>query len=195
MIHFDDYHRNALSTFNDLKKSKEEILEFAETIYGTLKKGNKILVAGNGGLCAEAEHFCGELTCTFNNPNRRAFPAISLTQNNSSITAWANDFGYDSYFTRMVDAFGKDGDIILLLSTGGGDIENNLSMNLVKCVDNAKNLNMKVLSIIGKSGGDLKKISDKFILINSHTTSHIQEATLMICHYICSYIDQKIINE
>ena len=82
-----------------------------------------------------------------------------------------------------------------MLSTGGGDVENNLSMNLVKCVDNAKNLNMKVLSIIGKSGGDLKKISDKFVLINSYTTSHIQEATLMICHYICAYIDQKIINE
>jgi D-sedoheptulose 7-phosphate isomerase len=140
-------------------------------------------------LSADAQHFAGEMTCTYKDPNRKAFSAISLTTNASAITAWANDFGFDSFFTRRVEAHGKPGDILFLISTGGGNREKGYSMNLVNAAEKALSMELSLYSIVGKTGGELSKISHEVIVVPSFTTSHIQEAHIAIIHSICESLD------
>lgn len=154
-----------------------------------LSKGNKILIAGNGGSAADAQHFAGELTCTYKNPNRRAYPAINLSNNPSAITAWMNDFDHLDFFSRQVDAYGNDKDILFLISTGGGDLEKKLSINLIRAANKALEKNMLVISLVGKTGGELEKISDLHYKVLSNITSHIQEAHISIIHYICESLE------
>ena len=159
-------------------------------IYKSQLAGGKLLIGGNGGSSADAQHFAGEMVCTYKDPNRRAFSAISLTTNASAITAWANDFGFDSYFSRQVEAHGKPGDILFLISTGGGDREKGYSMNLVQAADVALEMGLKLYSLVGKTGGELSKISHEYIVVQSNATSHIQEAHITIIHSICESIDE-----
>ena len=129
-------------------------------IYNNNKNGNKVLIGGNGGSCADAEHFAGELLCTFKGRDRSALAAVSLSNNASAITAWANDFDFTSYFTRQVEALGNKGDILFLITTGGGNRENGASMNLVYAAEKARELGLKIFTIAGKGGGILKDFSD-----------------------------------
>jgi len=183
--------------FNESARAIEAVNESADTlksmvkgIFESQKKGGRLLIGGNGGSCADAEHFAGEMVCTFNDRDRRSFSALSLTGNPSAITAWANDFGFESYFIRQVEAHGTSGDILFLITTGGGDRENGASMNLVMAAEKAKEMGLKVYSIAGKTGGELSKISDEFIKVKSFSTSHIQEAHIAIIHAICTGLDE-----
>lgn len=177
-------------TIKAIKNNKDTIMKMIIGIFECQISGGKILIGGNGGSCADAEHFAGEMTCTFKDPNRSAFNAISLTNNASAITAWANDFGFESYFERQVVALGKPNDILFLLSTGGGDREKGYSMNLVAAADKALVLGLKVYSLVGKKGGELMKISNECIKVPSFETSHIQEAHITIIHAICEGLDR-----
>ena len=179
----------ALKVLNDFSNEIEKIVQ---AIVNCQKNKKKILVAGNGGSSADSDHFVGELTCTFNDKNREAFSAISLSSLPSAVTAWANDFGFDSFFKRQVIALGEEGDILLLLSTGGGDEKSNASMNLVYAAEEAKKRNMKVVSFVGKTGGILNKISDISILVKCNETSIIQECHMSMLHCICVCLDQQI---
>jgi phosphoheptose isomerase len=183
------YIKNSSSVIINLDSDLEKIVRMAEGIYESQIHNGKLLIGGNGGSCADAEHFSGELTCTYKNKKRKAFSAISLTNNSSAITAWANDFKFDSYFERQVLALGKKNDVLFLLSTGGGDIVNNFSMNLVYAAKKAKDMGLKVYSLIGKTGGELLKLSDESILVKSDITSHIQEAHIVIIHMLCEMLD------
>jgi D-sedoheptulose 7-phosphate isomerase len=184
-----NYIKNSSSVIINLDSDLEKIVRMAEGIYESQIHNGKLLIGGNGGSCADAEHFSGELTCTYKNKKRKAFSAISLTNNSSAITAWANDFKFDSYFERQVLALGKKNDVLFLLSTGGGDIVNNFSMNLVYAAKKAKDMGLKVYSLIGKTGGELLKLSDESILVKSDITSHIQEAHIVIIHMLCEMLD------
>lgn len=184
-----NYIKNSSSVIINLDSDLEKIVRMAEGIYESQLHNGKLLIGGNGGSCADAEHFSGELTCTYKNKKRKAFSAISLTNNSSAITAWANDFKFDSYFERQVLALGKKNDVLFLLSTGGGDIVNNFSMNLVYAAKKAKDMGLKVYSLIGKTGGELLKLSDESILVKSDITSHIQEAHIVIIHMLCEMLD------
>ena len=115
--------------------------------------------------------------------------ALNLTSNNAAISAWANDFNFQSFIKRQVIAHGKPGDILILLSTSGGNEKNGASMNLVEACEQAKLMDLKTISLIGKDGGLLKNISDDFILINSKKTSIIQECHMSILHAICNNLD------
>jgi D-sedoheptulose 7-phosphate isomerase len=156
--------------------------------------GGKLLICGNGGSCADAEHFAGEMTCTFKDRKRRAFSAISLSDNASAITAWTNDFGFNSYFSRQVEALGRAGDILFLITTGGGDRASGASMNMVDAAERAIDLGLKIYTIAGKTGGELSKMSHEFIKVPSFTTSHIQEAHITIIHAICLSLDELELN-
>jgi len=184
-----NYIKNSSAVILNLESDLEKVVRMAEGIYQSQINNGKLLIGGNGGSCADAEHFSGELTCTYKNKKRKAFSAISLTNNSSAITAWANDFKFDSYFERQVLALGKKNDVLFLLSTGGGDIVNNFSMNLVYAAKKAKDMGLKVYSLIGKTGGELIKMSDESILIKSDITSHIQEAHIVIIHMLCEMLD------
>ncbi len=186
----ENYFINSSEVMFSISKQIDGINEIARNIYKSQKKGGKLLIAGNGGSSADADHFAGEMTCTYSNPKRRPFNAISLSSNSAAVTAWANDFGFDSYFERQLDAYAKKGDILFLLSTGGGNLKKGYSMNLVKAAKLALKKKIKLYSLVGKTGGELHKISNISIKIDSFITSHIQEAHIAIIHYICETLEK-----
>jgi D-sedoheptulose 7-phosphate isomerase len=175
---------------SNLTQHQKEIISIVKLILNSKKKDKKILVAGNGGSSADSEHFTGELICTFNDRKRKPIAAVCLSNHPAAITAWSNDFSYDTYFERQVDSIGCKGDVLILLSTSGGSKVS--SMNLVYAARLAKKKGMKVISLIGKSGGILKKISDIKIVVKSKMTSYIQEAHMSILHCICECLDKEL---
>ena len=191
MLDIKKYFSNSSSTISNLVKFEKEINLIVDEIFQTQKNEKKLLVAGNGGSCSDAEHFTGELQCTYKDRDRRPISAISLGTHPAALTAWSNDFGFETYFQRQVEAHGKEGDILFLISTGGGNEENGASMNLVHAAREAKKKNLKIISLLGKSGGILKEISNLSIVVESNTTSHIQEAHISILHCICEILDYK----
>ena len=126
-----DYFHNSSELIATLGSFEKELVDFSDLIIESKNNKKKILVAGNGGSCADAEHFTGELQCTFKASNRKPVSAIAITGSSAAITAWGNDFNFNSFFERQVEAHGNDQDILVLISTGGGSIDG-ASSNLVK---------------------------------------------------------------
>ena len=116
-----NYFYQSSKVISSLKKEEKKINKIVNKIIYTHKYKGKILVAGHGGSCSDAEHFVGELTCTYKNRNRKPLSAISLASLPAAITAWSNDFGFDTFFERMSKAHLKKNDLLFLISTGGGD--------------------------------------------------------------------------
>ncbi len=183
------YFLESSNVLQSITKDIDIINEICEDIRECFLMNKKMLIAGNGGSAADAQHFAGELTCTYKDPNRRAFNAINLANNSSAITAWTNDFDHLDFFSRQVEAYGASNDILFLISTGGGDVEKKLSINLINAANKAIENKIKVISLIGKSGGELEKISNKYVKVKSNITSHIQEAHIAIIHYICESLE------
>jgi phosphoheptose isomerase len=195
MKNIDDYFKKTSQVMSQLTNELPVIKKMATGIYESQLNNGSLLIGGNGGSAADAEHFAGEMTCTFKDRGRRPFSAISLTSSASAITAWTNDFGFDTYFKRQVEALGRSGDILFLISTGGGDRSNNASMNLVNAADVALKKGIRLYSLVGKSGGELSKISHEFIKVSSFETSIIQEAHIALIHSICLALDNLVFSE
>ena len=187
-----NYFSSVGKVINNLDKHKEKIIDIINKIRLCNENENKVLVAGNGGSCADAEHFAGELVCTFNDRNRKGISAIPLATHPAALTAWSNDFGFESYFERQIESNGKKGDILFLLSTGGGDLKNKASLNLVFAAQKALKKKLTVISLVGKEGGELKKISNICMHVKNKDTSIIQEAHMSILHCICIGLDSKL---
>ena len=139
--YIDQYFSKTSKAISNLGSHKENILMIIKEIENCYKNKKKILVAGNGGSCSDAEHFAGELICTFNERQRKGISAMPLTSHSSAITAWSNDFSFESYFERQIVSNGQIDDILFLLSTGGGNLENKASLNLVYAANKAKEKN------------------------------------------------------
>ena len=191
-FNYEKYLKSVSDTVLSLEKEKNKIKKICTEIIKCQKKGNKILLAGNGGSCSDIEHFGGELICTFSKKNRKALSTQILTGPSSSITAWGNDFDFKTYFERQIKANGKKGDLLILLSTGGGNLKKNISTNLVLAAKEAKKKQIKVISLVGKSGGYLYKNSSISIKIKSNSTSVIQETHMTVLHSICYYLESKL---
>jgi len=185
-----DYFDKSSAAIRAVNENLDVIKRVALGIYESQLAGNKLLIAGNGGSCTDAEHFAGEMTCTFQDRERQPFSAISLANSPSAITAWSNDFTFDTYFARQVEALGCPGDILFLISTSGGDSTNGISMNMVNAAEKALSMGLKLYSLVGKTGGELGKLSHESIKVASFTTSHIQEAHIAIIHAICLGLDE-----
>tara|TARA_B100000945_G_C20326748_1_gene570387 strand:- start:486 stop:1064 length:579 start_codon:yes stop_codon:yes gene_type:complete len=187
-----DYFKTSSQIIENLHEHSNKIEKICEEIVKANKSGNKILVAGNGGSCSDAEHFVGELQCTYKNRERKPISAISIASLPAAMTAWCNDFEFLTYFKRQVQAHGNNQDILFLISTGGGEEKSGASMSLVEAAKEAKKRKMKIVSLIGKTGGILKDISDVEITVKSNVTSHIQEAHISILHCICENLEKKL---
>tara|TARA_B100001057_G_scaffold490973_1_gene580261 strand:+ start:98 stop:700 length:603 start_codon:yes stop_codon:yes gene_type:complete len=174
------------------KTFNKKIIKLAELIKFTHKKNSKIFVAGNGGSNADAEHFVGEMICTFNDRKRIGFDAETLHNNFSAMTAWINDFDHLTFLERQVENKVKKNDIIIFLSTGGGNVKEKISMNLVYAAKKAKSKGAKIISLVGKSGGYLKSISDIDFHIESKNTAVIQECHMSILHSVCICLDHLL---
>jgi len=192
MIDIPKYFKTSSDTIEKLLKHESKIKRICEEIIKNKNNQKKILVAGNGGSCSQAEHLVGELQCTYKDRSRKPVSAISLGSLPSALTAWCNDFEFLTYYKRQVQAHGLEGDILFLISTGGGEKESGSSMSLVQAAEEAKRKKMIVISLVGKSGGMLKDISDLSILVESNITSFIQEAHTSILHCICENLDLEL---
>ncbi len=164
----------------------EKIVKLAEILNDCLKKGGKVLLCGNGGSAADAQHIAGELVVRLRSDSKRkALPAIALTVNPSILTAAANDFGFEKVFSRQVEALGKKGDCLLALSTSGE------SSNVNLAIKTARKIGMKTLALSGKKGGEMSRIADYSIIVPSSETQRIQEVHLLIGHIVCDLIERN----
>jgi D-sedoheptulose 7-phosphate isomerase len=176
--------QEAVSTHQASAALAVQITAAAKTIIEALRRGNKILVAGNGGSAAEATHLSGELLHKFEK-HRRALPAISLSAELSAVTAAGNDDGYDTVFSRQVEALGNPGDVFIGLTTSGN------SKNINEAFKAAKTADLKTICLNGKSGGTASQLQpDHNIIVNSGNTARIQEVHLVVIHIWCSLIDE-----
>ena len=156
--------------------------EASNLVIETLKRGNKILLCGNGGSAGDAQHISAELTGRYKS-NRRALASIALTTDTSAITAIANDFGYEFIFSRQIEALANNGDLLIGISTSGN------SQNIILALEKAKELGCRTIGLSGKDGGAMKKICDTNIIIPSNNTARIQEMHILIGHIICQGVD------
>jgi len=163
----------------------EKIVKLSLILGNCLKKDGKILLCGNGGSAADAQHIAGELVVRLKSTSKRkALPAIALTVNSSVLTAAANDFGFERVFSRQVEALGKRGDCLLAFSTSGE------SSNVNLAIKTAKKIGMKTLALSGKDGGEMSRIADFSIIVPSSETQRIQEVHFLIGHIVCDLIER-----
>ncbi len=191
MKKIDEYFDKTSKIIRKLKKEKEKILNIKNKILQADKKNQKIFVVGNGGSAADSDHFAGELICTFDKKKRRPFEVYSLNQNSAALTAWSNDFNYETYLERCLKAYSKKNDILICLTTSGGNLKKKQSKNLIKAVNYAKKNKVLVISLTGRTGGYVKSKSDININIESNVTSYIQEAHMSILHCICMLLENE----
>ncbi len=144
-----------------------------------------ILVCGNGGSAADAQHIAGELVGRFLR-DRRALNVKALSTDTSVLTAWANDIGYDTVFSRQVEAYARPGGVLLALSTSGN------SKNVVRAAEVARALGMSVLALTGQGGGALAALADVLLAVPSSHTPRIQEMHLVIYHHLCEQLELRI---
>jgi D-sedoheptulose 7-phosphate isomerase len=162
----------------------------AKKISETHAAGGSILLAGNGGSFSDALHFSGELSCTYASADRRPFRAISLGANGAAMSAWANDFGYETFFARQLAAIGKPGDVLILISTGGGGGKDGYSANLVRALECAKSNGIYTIGIVGKTGGVIGKDADLVLHVKSNSTAYVQQAHITLIHRICEELER-----
>ena len=154
-------------------------------IVKSLKKGNKIILFGNGGSAADAQHIAAELIGRFNF-NRKSLPAIALTSNPSTITAISNDFSFDVVFSRQCECLVSKGDIVIGISTSGN------SLNIKKAIIVSKKKGATTIALLGNKGGIIKKHVDIPIIVNSSSTPYIQEIHRIIYHIICEITEKEL---
>ncbi len=164
----------------------DKIIEISNVIIDAYKQNKKVLIAGNGGSAADAQHISGELVNKFYH-DRKALCAIALTTDSSVLTSWANDKHFDYVFERQIEAHGNAGDIFIAISTGGN------SQNLINAVNKAKEKNLITIGLLGKDGGRLKGLCHYEIIVPNQDTPRIQEVHKVIYHTICQLIEQSLL--
>ena len=186
MIH--DPIKHALAEWNRLLSSLEsftpELHRLGEALLVCWNSRGKVLTAGNGGSAADAIHLAEELVVRYHKP-RRALAAVALCDA-GNLTCAGNDMGFESVFSRQVEALGNPGDFLVVFSTSGN------SPNILRAVQVAKSQQLHTVAFIGKDGGALKGVCDFEFLIASQTTARVQEAHLLLYHFLCEWIDERV---
>ncbi len=162
----------------------KKIIQVSEIITNAINNKRKVILFGNGGSAADAQHIAAEFTGRFVK-ERLGLPAIALTTDTSAITAIGNDYGFDVIFSRQVEALANEGDVLIGISTSGN------STNVLKAIEKGKELKCFTISLTGKNGGVIAKCSDLNINIKHSVTARIQEMHILVGHLICSLIDLK----
>jgi D-sedoheptulose 7-phosphate isomerase len=163
----------------------KEFAKAAEVILKCLKEGHKLLIAGNGGSMADALHFEAELVGRYKK-NRKPVPALALAKGLSTVTAIGNDYDFNQIFCREVEAYGEEGDILFSISTSGK------SVNLIEAINKARRLGLKTISLLGKDGGEIKRISGISLVVPATETNTIQEVHEHLIHTLSGLIEEAI---
>jgi D-sedoheptulose 7-phosphate isomerase len=187
MIFLNKAINNHIDIFAQLLFKNTEIKLAVDKIYSSLKKKNKILICGNGGSAADAQHLTAEYLVRLKPGYKRPpIPIINLVSDISTITACANDFSFSEIFSRNLEAFGKRGDILIVISTSGN------SRNIVNVLKKAKKKKIFSIGFLGCKGGLSKKYCDLPIIIESNSIPRIQECHIFLGHFIFDAVEKKI---
>src|SRR6185369_2844616 len=161
------------------------IAETATLLVNRFKDGNKLLVMGNGGSAADAQHFAAEIVGRFK-LERAALPAVALSTDTSILTAIGNDYGFDSVFSRQVEALASAGDVVIGISTSGN------SPNVLKALELARGRGCRTVGLLGKDGGSIKAVCDLALVVPSSDTPRVQEGHITIIHIICDLVEKAL---
>ena len=183
--------------FHESIKLKQNIVEseilhsissMGEIATKAIQNGDKLMLCGNGGSAADAQHLAAEMLVRLRpKNNRQGIPAIALAQDTSTITACGNDFGYDSLYERMVSSLDKEGDCLIGISTSGN------SENILRAVRAAKKMNIKVFGFLGSGGGKALDFCDEIFVVPSDNTGRIQESHITAGHALMEYIEDNLL--
>jgi len=166
------------------EQEMDRIIAQADDMAERLQRGGRILVCGNGGSAADAQHLAAELSGRYVK-ERRALAGIALTTDTSALTAIGNDYGFEQVFSRQVEAIGRPGDLLIGISTSGN------SPNIIRAVASAKALGVRTLGLLGRDGGQLLDLLDDALVVPSRVTARIQEVHQMIYHFWCEALDAR----
>lgn len=164
------------------KKNTALVVEAGEAIAAAFKAGGKLMLAGNGGSAADAQHVAAEFVNRFE-IERPPLPALALTTDTSNITSIGNDYSFDQIFSKQVRALGGQNDVLIAISTSGN------SANVIKAVEAARSMGIKVIGLTGKGGGAMADKVDILLDVDHKTTARVQETHITICHIICELVD------
>jgi len=168
-----------------VRQNAEALAQAIKTVVEAFKRGHKVLLFGNGGSAADAQHIAAEFVNRFM-IERPPLPAIALTTDTSVLTSISNDYGYADTFAKQIKALGREGDVAVGISTSG------TAANVVKAIKVAKDMGLKTLGLTGGNGGDLAKIVDLALVVDSTVVPRIQEVHITIGHVICEMVDRML---
>ncbi|HEX8557589.1 MAG TPA: SIS domain-containing protein [Pyrinomonadaceae bacterium] len=166
-----------------------EVARAAEMLAAAFSSGGKLLVCGNGGSAADAQHIAGEFVNQFLVRDRRALPALSLTTDGGVLTCVANDTGFERVFARQVEAFGARGDVLLAITTSGN------SPNVEAAAAAARERGVTVVGLLGRDGGRVRPLCDLALVVESHDTQRIQETHNLVGHVLCDLVERILFSE
>lgn len=166
----------------------DHLENLSNEIVCAIRSGRKLVLCGNGGSASDALHFAGEIVGRFVR-ERNAWPAVVLNADVATMTAIANDYGYDDVFARQVEGHCQEGDIFLGISTSGN------SENVLRAEVAAKKKGAKTAALLGKDGGKIGKVVDYPVIVPCNTTARIQEAHILLIHIMCEWIEKELCNE
>jgi len=171
-----------------IQQNVEVLRQVVKIVVAAFKAGNKVLLFGNGGSAADAQHIAAEFMNRFL-IERPPLPAIALTTDTSILTSISNDYGYADSFSKQIKALGKEGDVAIGISTSGS------AANVLKAVKAARELGLKTVGLTGMDGGELAKTADLAIVVNSLVTPRIQEVHITIGHVLCEMVDRMLFQQ
>jgi len=171
-----------------IRKNAEALSQLVKMVVDAFKGGNKVLLFGNGGSAADAQHIAAEFVNRFL-IERPALPAIALTTDTSVLTSISNDYGYADSFSKQIKALGKEGDVAIGISTSGR------AANVIKAIRVAKEMGLKTVGLAGMDGGELSKIADLAIVVDSQVVPRIQEVHITIGHVLCEMVDLMLFQQ
>ncbi len=176
-----------LKTFQSLETLRGDALKLSDIIVECFRRGNKILLMGNGGSAADCQHMAAELVGRYK-MERRGLPAIALTTDTSILTALGNDYDYNRIFARQIEALGIEGDLVLGISTSGN------SENIIEGLHKAREMGCQRAALLGNGGGKIRGMTDFSLVINSGDTPRIQESHLFLIHVLCEIVESSLAN-
>lgn len=179
---------DSIRTKEKLFSVLDDIVDSAKLIQSSLKKGNKIILFGNGGSAADSQHIAAEFIGKFM-VKRKSLAAMALTTNTSSLTAIANDLSFDDIFARQLEGIAKKGDVVIGITTSGK------SKNVIDGIKMANKIGCHAITLTGNNGRNLAKISDVCIAIPSTNTQRIQECHILVGHILCGLIENNIVSK
>lgn len=178
-----DEHRHTVeATTHSAQQAFCDVMTILE---GSVRRGGKILLFGNGGSASDAQHIAAELVVRYKN-NRLPIAAVALTTDTSTLTACANDLGYDAIFERQIEAIGRKGDVAFAISTSGR------SANVLRGLRQARGMDLHTVGLSGGIGGEMRDVCDSLIVVPSSTTSRIQEMHITIGHMLCKALEERL---